>query len=362
MTVANTTVQGLAMGVALVHDGFAATGNILYEIRAVINSALVAPFLLVNEAVISILEGLDSIPGLDLSGPIDTLRASSMAMMNFVTDEVANANPFSYWSDNVANSIAVVDEAINRLGESGGETSAVITAGGEKVVNALGQQAEATKKVTEATKEGVEGLKSFVEITADGTVVFNDNYTALEKVASATDTKGTADKKAAAELKKNVDAMIEFKLGLEEIQSKERVSIFEIQAKGDIASLEATSQAFETMFTSLDSGIASTGETLLGLFGMMGQASSTPFGMEVLLAAIEQEQELRQGEFDLQKKLIEAQIKYMALKATALKRNDALINISADGLEPEIEAFMWQILKRIQIRANAEGAEYLLGI
>ena len=50
------------------------------------------------------------------------------------------------------------------------------------------------------------------------------------------------------------------------------------------------------------------------------------------------------------------------MKSQAIRTGEALINISADGLEPEIEAFMWQILKRIQVRANADGAEFLLGL
>lgn len=183
---------------------------------------------------------------------------------------------------------------------------------------------------------------------------------ALRKKDSDASAKAQEEQKKKTEA--SIDQMMKFKLGLEEIQSKERISIFEIQTKVDLAAIEAASKAFETMFGSIDAGVESTGDTLVGLFGLMGTASTTPFGMEALLAAIEQEEKLRQKEFDLQTKLIEAQINYMALKAQAMMKGEALINISADGLEPEIEAFMWQILKRIQTRANAEGAEYLLGI
>jgi hypothetical protein len=38
-----------------------------------------------------------------------------------------------------------------------------------------------------------------------------------------------------------------------------------------------------------------------------------------------------------------------------------MIKIEAAGLEPHLEAFMWKILENIQIRANAEAAEFLLG-
>jgi len=397
LTTANTIIQGLVLSVALVHDGFAGIGNTINGLKNIVNTALNAPLLLVELALLTVLEGLNLIPGMDLSGPIEKLGQSAENLSKVIIDDVTATAPFEYWSDNVANSIIVVDEAINRLGEDGEKTGNKVKDGGDKAkdsMTGLGlaldplqlalnscadsadnfsinaeEAANNTGKIGNAAKEGVEGLKSFVEVTEDGIAVFNDNYVALGETTEALAgvTEGTkknteANKNAAAELAKQVDQMIKFKLGLEEIQSKERVSIFEMQTKVDLAQIEATSKAFETMFTSIDDGISSTGETLVGLFGLMGQASTTPFGQQALLEAIEKEQELRQKEFDLQEKLIEAQIEYMAMKSQAIRTGEALINISADGLEPEIEAFMWQILKRIQVRANADGAEFLLGL
>jgi hypothetical protein len=39
-----------------------------------------------------------------------------------------------------------------------------------------------------------------------------------------------------------------------------------------------------------------------------------------------------------------------------------MIQISSDGLEPALEMIMWEIIEKVQLRANAEGAEFLLGI
>ncbi len=39
---------------------------------------------------------------------------------------------------------------------------------------------------------------------------------------------------------------------------------------------------------------------------------------------------------------------------------DNTITIDAQGLEPEMEAFMWKLLKKIQVRAHEAGAEFLL--
>ena len=37
------------------------------------------------------------------------------------------------------------------------------------------------------------------------------------------------------------------------------------------------------------------------------------------------------------------------------------IKITGDGLQPHLEAFMWEILKAIQVRVNADGLKMLLG-
>ena len=45
---------------------------------------------------------------------------------------------------------------------------------------------------------------------------------------------------------------------------------------------------------------------------------------------------------------------------TSTSETGQTIRIDASGLEPEMEAFMWKLLKLIQVRANASGAEFLL--
>jgi len=71
---------------------------------------------------------------------------------------------------------------------------------------------------------------------------------------------------------------------------------------------------------------------------------------------------LRQETFDLQVKLTEAQIDYMAAKTEAIEAGEMNITVAGEGLQQHMEAFMWEILSMIQVRANAESAEFLLGI
>ena len=76
---------------------------------------------------------------------------------------------------------------------------------------------------------------------------------------------------------------------------------------------------------------------------------------------IKEENKRRQEALDLQKKLAEAEIERINAQTRALDRGDALIQIDGTGLEPQLEAFMWEILKAIQVRANSEFQSFLLG-
>jgi len=46
----------------------------------------------------------------------------------------------------------------------------------------------------------------------------------------------------------------------------------------------------------------------------------------------------------------------------ALASGDAIIKIDGAGLQPHLEAFMWEILKAVQVRANRDGLAFLLGV
>ena len=58
---------------------------------------------------------------------------------------------------------------------------------------------------------------------------------------------------------------------------------------------------------------------------------------------------------------VAAELQWRAAQVlTSTGEVDKTINIDAAGVEPEIEAFLWKILKRIQISANEGGSEFLL--
>ena len=134
----------------------------------------------------------------------------------------------------------------------------------------------------------------------------------------------------------------------------------EWKAKLDIAEVQANAKKVESMFESIGEGIKSTGDLLGDLFGELGDASAwDKLGIQ---SQIEAENKRRQQEFDLQKKLVESEIALNEEKLAKLESGEALITIQGDGLQPHLEAFMWEILSAIQVRANEEASEFLLGI
>lgn len=56
--------------------------------------------------------------------------------------------------------------------------------------------------------------------------------------------------------------------------------------------------------------------------------------------------------------MAEAEIERINAQTRAFDAGDAILTIQADGLEPHLEAFMWEILKKIRARVNAEFSEF----
>ena len=151
---------------------------------------------------------------------------------------------------------------------------------------------------------------------------------------------------------------------LDDVKAKADVlkTAFEWNAKLEIAQIEGQVRIIETMFGSIDNAIKSSGDLLSDLWGTMGSGDLDIGEKWELSSQLRDENRRREEQFGLQKQLIEQQLEMNDLKLDRLRKGDALITITGDGLEPEIEAFMWKILENIQVRATEEGSEFLLGI
>lgn len=187
-----------------------------------------------------------------------------------------------------------------------------------------------------------------------------DTERASEKIA---DTKKEieelpAEKLLEISLKGEIDIDIaKIKARAETIQNS-----MEWTAKLNIAEAESGAKMFVSVVEGMANTITSTGDLLGDLFGILAGEDLEILTKWNIEEQIKEESEMRKDAHESQMKLNEAQKDYMEAKTDAIEAGEGLINITADGLEPEIEAFMWKILEKIQIRANEESSEFLLGV
>lgn len=230
-----------------------------------------------------------------------------------------------------------------------------VGANGERAFRQLGPSAfAASKEVTELEKAQRALGDAFGKSGADVgliTSAFSGYMNALGKSGSLTTDQFI-------NLTKTVN---DFKSKMEEIASNERLKTIEFGVQLETEKLKADVERVKAAFASIDSTIQSTGDLLGSLFGNLTDTDNRWKELEIQ-EQIDQENRRRQEALDLQKRLTEAEIARIEAQTEALNRGDALIRIEANGLEPELEAFMWKILTRIRTRANAEFADYLLGL
>jgi TP901 family phage tail tape measure protein len=161
------------------------------------------------------------------------------------------------------------------------------------------------------------------------------------------------------ELAKNVKAA---EIELEKIASNERIKNIEAKVSLDIARLEADTKRVEAAFTSIDNTVNSTGDLLGDLFGLFKDFDNLSFGaIRQIERQIESENRRRDDALKLQKELTQAQIAQLRAQTRNLERGDSLIKVDGAGLQPHLEAFMFEILRAIQVRVNADGLRLLLG-
>lgn len=194
----------------------------------------------------------------------------------------------------------------------------------------------------------------------NGNPVFESIGTGAVKATGAFKAVGDSAKESGKGMEEAKKQGNEFAIKMEEIASNERINTIEIGVKLNIAALEADTKKVEAAFKSIDNTISSTGDLLGSLFGNLEGAST--YNRLELLEQIEFERDMRQKAFELQKQLVKAQIDMMESRTAALNRGDAMIKVDGTGLKPQLEAFMWEILKAIQVRANAEFSEFILGL
>jgi TP901 family phage tail tape measure protein len=149
--------------------------------------------------------------------------------------------------------------------------------------------------------------------------------------------------------------------GVQRVLSETAARVYEANVKLNIAQAQAAAKAFESSMEGITGTVESTGDVLNTLFGNLTETSN-PSDQFAIERAITKEQNRRERALELQEDLVRAQVDYYEARTDRLQEGDAEITVNADGLEPELEAFMWRIVERLHVKASQDEAEFLLGV
>ncbi|MEI7636154.1 MAG: phage tail tape measure protein [Syntrophus sp. (in: bacteria)] len=280
------------------------------------------------------------------------------------------------------------DAAVAKHKELTAGTGATTTATTEyqKAVNALNlkkgleafDELNASLKKTRDTLElngKIKNIDVIIKATADGASIekaygmiiekFPDGSTRIVQAQATLDKIALDNAKAKIEEAIPKEKQFEIQAKIDEAKIKGQADIIqkaiEWKAKLDIAEVEAGAKKFEAIFKSIDNTVSSTGTTLTGLFDSLVQMQGKG-GTGIIEQQIEDENRRRSAALEMQKELTGAQIAQIKAQTAALQKGDSIIKIDGAGLQPHLEAFMFEILRAIQIRANAEGQKFLVGL
>ena len=145
------------------------------------------------------------------------------------------------------------------------------------------------------------------------------------------------------------------------IAVQERIALIEAQANITATAIEADATKIAAAFEAIGESVTSTGDSLVGLYELLGDGSISKFDKLDIKAQIEAEAEARAKLLELQVKQTELTIRETEARLANLEDGGALITVNGDGLQPHLEAFMWEVLSAIQVRASNEGYDLILG-
>lgn len=256
------------------------------------------------------------------------------------------------YADELVNAAAKqsnLNEAIDGTGDNLNRSGNAI----DKLTNTARTNGDALGNVGEATKRLAENNNSLV--------LGYDKATGKVNSWSGTIIKSNQGLDDAAEKTNKVLRETEsYRLELEKIDSNERLKMIEASVSLDIAEVEANAEKVVALAELIGKTFSESTGLVKDLFGGYDDASRST--QIELSKQIRNENQIRKEAFELEKKLTQAQIENIKEKTRQLSKGDALIQVDGSGLQPHLEAFMFEILREIQVRVNAEGEEMLLGL
>lgn len=225
---------------------------------------------------------------------------------------------------------------------------------------------------TAGTKDKLEELTTATAANADGVteMVFrNGRWVEMSPALQAQLAKEQeASKKSAdalAEETKKREALnkvsTEFLLGWEKIQAEQRTAVFKLQAEIDIAKIQADAQKTVAAYDMMTESFSSTQAVLSDLFGLWADAN-TNSDKDSISRWIEREYAIREKLAQSQSDMIDAQIAKLKAETEMMARGGLDLRITSDGLEPDLQAFMFRIIDKVRVSVAGSYSEFLLGV
>jgi len=150
---------------------------------------------------------------------------------------------------------------------------------------------------------------------------------------------------------------IEQELKIIEINAESLREKFKYAAEVETAQAEEAAARVASAFESVNAGIESTGSSIIALFGLLEGAS---LGVAAdIEEQIDRENDLRERQFELQKRLTEEQIKFLEARRKRLDGGEALITIDGSKIQPELELVYDAVIRLTQIKSTEEGFDIL---
>ncbi|MBE0403062.1 phage tail tape measure protein [Halomonas citrativorans] len=248
-------------------------------------------------------------------------------------------------------SIGETSEAVQNVQALFEKSANGIEVGAESVGRALQQMQEAFNagEISESEynrlKDALLGLRDGADVAAKGQEALAGEVLSSEEA-----------------ILKAREAVLGHKLALEEIASSERIRNLELAVDFKIAKTEADAKKVEAILNATSETISTTADAAASMFDTLGGGGLNLGDRWLARDAIGQQLDIQQQAAEQQERLIDAQINSLNARTQALQNGDGLIKIESDGLEPALEMIMWNVIEKVQLRANAEGAEFLLGL
>lgn len=299
----------------------------------------------------------------------DEVRAATEPVFDFADalfDFTGRGESFDRQVDQLANNFADLGIAIDRSGISVEN----IQYYWESYYAALKQAdggvldtADSMQTLDDAVSDAADSQKDLTILSGELGVAYDGMSLTIDDLTKKTEDYTDSGKALVAnqsDVGKSMAESADKAVKLNKDLSKLAIEVYKTTVEVQIEEAANQVKKFEASLDSLGDSIKGSQSLISDLFGVLAGGDLEWWQADQLMNIIREEARLKAEQMELQNDLIKAELENIRLKNRALANGDSQITITGDGLEPELEAFMFKILERVQLRASQEQAAFLI--